>query len=199
MQLPITEPTPIQKEIWEKRFSFRDALCDKYPLFLHETPAANLPDIARDGLQARNPGTAMEDALIRGLGHASGVMLCLHPMGSFQVRSNKAGPFVLLAILPAVIPPAVTIDWSYANGWKLAEMNHQDCPHITAEQNFLDVMRRRGSVALLERILAQDLFVLCDTHSSLVWNPLLPTPPDILIYPDKGSQLNAIKAIPPPR
>jgi hypothetical protein len=192
---PVIKPTPIQREIWDQRFSLREALCAQYPLFLHETDAASLPDIAREGLQARNPGTAQEDALIRALGHTSGEMLCLHPLSSLPVGSTKSGPFALLAILPADISKAVTIDWTHANGWKLAEIIRQDDPNLSAEQIFLRVVQGRGSVALLETIAPSRLFVLCGQPTQLRWEPLLPTPRDALVYHDTGSQLDPAKSV----
>ncbi len=42
---PVIKPTPIQREIWDQRFSLREALCAQSPLFLHAPDAASLPDI----------------------------------------------------------------------------------------------------------------------------------------------------------
>jgi hypothetical protein len=192
-------PTPLQQEIWGSRHGLRDRLCSRYALFVHETEHTSVAKIALSALEARNPGSGPHDELIAAFGYSERKWVCVHPLGSFLAKSTKQGPFSLLAILPAAVPAELTLDWSYAGTWPLPDLIETDEPDLTTEEIFLQVIQRRGSVAILSDIGPAHLHVLCGTGTNLVWRPLLPLPADIWVYPESGSQHAALHTVPLPR
>lgn len=189
-------PTSIQQEIWAHRTDLREPLARTYGLFVHETEYSRLRSIADCGLAARDAGSSADDALIRLLGHSETKMVCLHPVGSFPASSTKNGPFSLLGLAASFLPECVTLDWSFSGNWSLAKILKMDSPDLTATQIFLEVVRRRGSVAALNDIDPRYLHVLCQSGAGLSWKPLKPIPDDVLVYPTAGSQLRGVAGLP---
>lgn len=175
-------PMPMQRRIWENRREMREGLCNAYSAFVHETPEANLGSILENGLQARNPGPSMRDALIEKLLGSCPRILCLHPQGAdLRPGSNQDGPYVMLGIKAEALPEDVTLDWSFDGCWELVpELEQSNTREVDV---FLDIVRRRGAVAVLGNLEPEALYVMCQELQEVMWRPLLAAScADIIVY-----------------
>jgi hypothetical protein len=193
-------PAQIQRQIWAQRVALRNALCAQYQCFLHETAKSQLGSIRQTGLEGRDPGASTDDQLMGELGVKQREIVCLHPLGSTRgVCSSLTPPYVLLAVKNSAVPHHVTLDWSWPGCWSLAPIIEKCGPQRTAEEIFLEIVRRRGSVAGLARIGREHLFILCKGENGSAperWRPLVQTSEDDIVFYNIAGQPPSVPACP---
>lgn len=140
----------IYDEMFENTVSCRDALAGKYQWLTHDTPYICLASIRKNGLVPLPVSACPSEVLIR-LGESGRKIACLHPVGAeLRPQSSGAPPFVRLAMRSVDLPDQLSLDWSY--DWSLARVIRQDLPDRSCCDVFLDVARRRGSIAVYDGV-----------------------------------------------
>jgi hypothetical protein len=153
----------------------RQALITRYPLFRHVTTFTAIESIRMHGLQPKWPGGTPPKIVRDIVGDDAQHILCVHPIGAFEVFTAKDPPRCKLAVSGNDLPERIGLDWSNAGCWDLARIIYEDDPRKNPSDAFAEVATRRGSVVAYDGIRASVLRVCPASapHSAAsVW-PLL--------------------------
>jgi hypothetical protein len=130
-------------------------LIARYPWFLHIKPARMFDSIKKHGLRPASQGCATNPSVAAAIGGAVGnvdEMIFLRPLGTFDSTPRRGEKLFAMAIFRDELPNIITVDWTFAGTWGLADIIKNYAPALTNEEIFCEVVRRRGSVAIYESI-----------------------------------------------
>jgi hypothetical protein len=145
----------IYDELFEDMQAGRDRLAREYNCFTHDTSHDRLAQIRKHGLLPHDVGSCPQKVFDQ-FGATGRQILCLHPVGNeLRPRSSHDGPLVRLAVKGADLPGRLGLDWSY--DWRLARLIREDTPEKSHNDVLIEVARRRGSIAVYDRIPAAKL------------------------------------------
>lgn len=139
------------------------ALTARYPWFLHIKPVRMFDSIKKDGLRPGSQGCPTNPSVAAAIGSAvSNVdeMIFLRPLGTSDSTPRRGEKLFAMAISRDALPNIITVDWTFAGTWGLADIIKNDAPALTNEEIFCQVVRRRGSVAIYDTISADLIRVL---------------------------------------
>jgi hypothetical protein len=157
------------------------ALTARYPWFLHIKPVRKFDSIRREGLRPRSQGCPTNSSVAAAIRHAvnnAGEMIFLRPIGTFDSTPHRGEKLFAIAIPRDAVPNVITLDWTFAGTWGLADIIKRDAPDLTNEELFCEVVRRRGSIAIYETISADFLRVRAasqPTEDPSTWPRLVDT------------------------
>ncbi len=147
----------IYAELFERGDSCREALIAKFQYFTHDTPDKYLPCIKKNGLVPHEVTPSSGDEFIRYY-ECRRKITCLRPVGAeLCPKSSGPPPFARLAVSSLDLPRLLSLDWSY--DWGLARVLREGSPQRSSVEIFVEVARRRGSIAVYDPIPAIKLTV----------------------------------------
>jgi hypothetical protein len=152
------------------------ALIAKYIWFLHVKTMAEFDHIKLNGIIPRNPGYIPPTEVTAALGESARNIICLRPKDTQDTTPRRGKKMFLMAIQNEKLPNIIGLDWSYSGNWTLPDILKNDCPTMTTNEIFCEVVRRRGSVVTYGTISPEALRVWTkDTPQDdpSTWPPLV--------------------------
>ena len=151
-------PTELERRFFDPAMikEIRVRLADGLKWYRHITGRDRLDSIATEGLQRRNPvwdGFKPDDEVCAAFGDDAGNIVCLYPFGTFEARPapSDSGD-AILAIHADDLPERIGLDWSYSGVYGKADGVRQLAPHLSDAEVFVEVVKKRGSVACFDPI-----------------------------------------------
>jgi len=131
------------------------ALSARYQWFIHIKPTRRFVLIKRTGLEPRTQGCPTNISVAEAIGKLVAnvdAMIFLRPIGTFDSTPRRGEKMFAMAIPREALPKIVTVDWTFGGTWGLASIIKEGSPALPNDIIFCEVVRRRGSVAIYERI-----------------------------------------------
>jgi hypothetical protein len=169
----------------------RAALVQRYPWFIHVTPAVFLQSIRDKGLEPNRDKVPPADvAAVVGV---QGRIVCLHPLGAALCPRGAVQTLILpmgasnpkvvsLALSAEYLPTHVGLDWSFEWACQCAEIENI----LGVEDAALHAAHAYGSVVTYDQVPAEHLRIFCKDNSPanpLSWTALLNArPEDIILH-----------------